>query len=178
MRKCAFLRVSLLLLCTLITTLTFAQERRITGTVTDDKQIPLVGATVTVKGTKVATTTDAVGKFVLTVPASGRTLVITYVGMQPEEFALGSSNVISLSLTSSSNALTDVVVTGYGRSRRANLTSAQTTVSAKEIEKTVNTTIEQAIQGRSAGVYVTQNSGQPGGGISVNIRGISTISGN
>jgi TonB-dependent starch-binding outer membrane protein SusC len=178
MRKCAFLRVSLLLLCALITTLTFAQERKITGTVTDDKQVPLVGATVTVKGTKVATTTDAAGKFGITVPANGRALVITYVGMQPEEFALGTSNVISLSMTSSSNALTDVVVTGYGRSRRANLTSAQTTVSAKEIEKTVNTTIEQAIQGRSAGVYVTQNSGQPGGGISVNIRGISTISGN
>ena len=61
----------------------------------------------------------------------------------------------------------EVVVVGYGRARRANLTAAQTTVSSKDIEKTVNTTIEQAIQGRSAGVYVTQNSGQPGGGMSV-----------
>ena len=59
--------------------------------------------------------------------------------------------------------------------KRANLTTAQTTVSAKDIEKTVNTTIEQAIQGRAAGVYVTQNSGQPGGGMSVNIRGISSL---
>ena len=175
MRKCAFLRVSLLLLCTLITTLSFAQDRRITGTVMDDKQVPLVGATVTVKGTKVATTTDAGGKFGITVPANGKALVITYVGMQPEEFTLGTDNSISIALASNSNALTDVVVTGYGRSRRANLTTAQTTVSAKEIERTVNTTVEQAFQGRAAGVYVTQNSGQPGGGISVNIRGISSL---
>src|SRR5687768_12387347 len=140
MRKCAFLRVSLLLLCALITTLSFAQGRRITGTVTDDKQIPLVGATVTVKGTKVATTTDAVGKFAIDVPTGGNTVVITYVGMQPQEFAIGSGNVINVSMASSSNAMTDVVVTGYGRSRRVNLTTAQTSVSAKEIEKTVNTT--------------------------------------
>ena len=58
------------------------------------------------------------------------------------------------------------------------LPAAQTSVSAKDIEKTVNTTVEQAIQGRAAGVYITQNSGQPGGGISVNIRGISSINGN
>ncbi|HUM65906.1 MAG TPA: SusC/RagA family TonB-linked outer membrane protein, partial [Chitinophagaceae bacterium] len=65
-----------------------------------------------------------------------------------------------------------------GNTKRVNLTSAQTSVSAKEIEKTINTTVEQAIQGRAAGVYVTQNSGQPGGGISVNIRGINSITGN
>jgi TonB-dependent SusC/RagA subfamily outer membrane receptor len=71
--------------------------------------------------------------------------------------------------------MADVVVVGYGRARRANLTTAQASVSAKDIEKTVNTTVEQALQGRAAGVYVTQNSGQPGGGISVNIRGISSL---
>ena len=73
------------------------------------------------------------------------------------------------------SALDEVVVIGYGNAKEANLTAAQSTVSAKDIEKTVNTTIEQAIQGRAAGVYVTQNSGQPGGGISVNIRGISSL---
>jgi outer membrane receptor for ferrienterochelin and colicin len=69
------------------------------------------------------------------------------------------------------------LIIGYGKSRRANLTSAQTTITAKDMEKTINTTVEQAIQGRSAGVYVTQNTGQPGGGISVNIRGVSSING-
>ena len=164
-----------MLLCALFTSLSYAQERKITGTVTDDKQLPLAGATVTVKGTKVATTTDVAGRYSISVPENGNTLVITYVGMQSQEQTIGNSNAVNVALASLSNAMTDVVVTGYGRSRRANLTTAQTTVSAKDIERTVNTTVEQALQGRAAGVYVTQNSGQPGGGISVNIRGISSL---
>src|SRR6476620_5936175 len=175
MRKCALLRVSLMLLCALYTSLSFAQDRKITGTVTDERQVPLVGATVSAKGTKVATTTDVNGKFSLNAPSNVTTLVISYVGMQPQDVTLGNSNVVTAALIGTSGTMTDVVVTGYGRSRRANLTTAQTTVSAKDIDRTVNTTVEQAIQGRAAGVYVTQNSGQPGGGISVNIRGVSSL---
>lgn len=174
MRK-PLLRVIALLVATFIFTTSFAQVRTITGTVTDDKQVPLVGATVTVKGTKIARTTDVSGKFSINVPATANTLVISYVGMQNREITIGNSDVVNVSLTSNSNTLSDVVIVGYGQSRRANLTTAQTQVTAKDIEKTVNTTIEQAIQGRAAGVYVTQNSGQPGGGISVNIRGISSL---
>jgi TonB-linked SusC/RagA family outer membrane protein len=156
----------------------YSQGRTITGKVADDKGSPLSGATVSVKNTNVSTSTNATGSFTLNVAANAKTLVVTYVGMQTQEVAIGTGNTINISLASTTNALTDVVVVGYGRSRRANLTTAQTSVGAKEIERTVNTTVEQAIQGRAAGVYVTQNSGQPGGGISVNIRGISTISGN
>ena len=174
MRKCGML----LLLSVLCTSLAFAQTRKISGTVTDDKQAPLFGATVTVKGTTVVTTTDAAGKFSIDLPQNKKTLVITYVGMQTTELTVGTSDVVSVSIAPLSGALTDVVVVGYGKSRKANLTTAQTSVSTKEIEKTVNTTIEQAIQGRAPGVYITQNSGQPGGAISVNIRGVSSINGN
>lgn len=167
-------RLLVLLLATLTFTVSFAQ-RRITGTITDDKQTPLVGATVSVKGTRVATTTDAIGKFTLSVPSGGNTLVISYVGMQSREVPIGSGDVVNTSLNPTAGSMSDVVVVGYGRARKANLTVSQTGVSAKEIEKTVNTTVEQAIQGRAAGVYVTQNSGQPGGGISVNIRGVSSL---
>lgn len=177
MRKCLRLRVHLLLLFALVSTLAFAQ-RRISGTVTDDKQAPLTGATVTVQGTRAATTTDAAGKFSVTVPANGRTLVISFVGMQQQTVPIGTGDVVNVSMTPAAGAMADVVVVGYGRARRANLTTAQTSVGAKEIEKTVNTTVEQALQGRAAGVYITQNSGQPGGGISVNIRGVSSINGN
>lgn len=156
----------------------YSQGRTITGTVSDDKDSPLSGATVSVKNTKISTSTNAQGAFSLSVPATGKTLVVSYVGMQSKEIAVGSGNTVSITLTGGANALTDVVVIGYGKARRANLTSAQTSVSAKELERTVNTTVEQAIQGRAAGVYVTQNSGQPGGGISVAIRGISSINGN
>jgi TonB-dependent starch-binding outer membrane protein SusC len=137
-------RLLALLVATLFFTTSFAQ-RKITGTVTDDKQAPLVGATVTVKGTKDATTTDAVGKFTITVPASGNTLVISYVGMQSQEIAIGAGGAVNVSLNPSGGSMTDVVVVGYGRSRKANLTTAQTGVSAKEIEKTVNVTVEQAM---------------------------------
>lgn len=165
-----------LLLATFTFTVSFAQ-RKISGTVTDDKQEPLVGATVAVKGTMIAVRTDAVGKFSLTLPANETTIVISYVGMRNREVNVSNTNSISISLVPTSGTLSDVVVVGYGQTRRANLTTAQTSISSKQIEATVNTTVEQAIQGRAAGVYVTQNSGQPGGGISVNIRGISSLNG-
>jgi len=173
MRKCGML----LLVSVLCTTLSFAQSRKVGGTVLDDKKAPLVGATVTVKGTQVSTTTDASGKFSIDLPQNKKTLVVSYVGMQTTEVSVGSGDQVSVSMALA-GPLTDVVVVGYGRSRRQDLTTAQSGVSTKEIEKTVNTTLEQAIQGRAPGVYITQNSGQPGGGMSVNIRGLSTINGN
>ena len=167
----------LLFACVLFFISSYSQGKTISGAVQDDKGAPLVGATVSVKDSRVITTTNAQGMFTLSVPASAKTLVISYVGMQNREVAIGANTTFNISLTPSTTNLTDIVVVGYGRARRVNLTTAQTTVGAKEIEKTVNTTIEQALQGRAAGVYITQNSGQPGGGISVNIRGVSTING-
>ena len=179
MRKFGRLRIAALLLCcALYSSLVFAQDRKITGKITDDKNLPLAGATVLVKGTNVVTSTDQTGAFTVTLPQGRRTLVVSYVGMEQKEVTVGSSDAVSVSLSATGASLTDVVVVGYGKAKKANLTTAQTSVGAKEIEKTINTTVEQAIQGRAAGVYITQNSGQPGGGISVNIRGISSINGN
>jgi len=174
MGKATLSRVVLLLICTLSLLTSFAQ-RKITGTIKDDKGIPLSGATVTAKGTKVATATSPNGIFSINLPQNVNTLVVTYVGMERQEVTVGNSDVVAISLIPAPSNLTDVVVVGYGQARKANLTTAQTSVTSKDIEKTVNTTIEQAIQGRAAGVYVTQNSGQPGGGISVNIRGVSSL---
>lgn len=155
-----------------------AQERVVSGVIADESGAPLSNATVTVTGTNTRVTTDAKGAFRVTVPASARALTVSYVGMAPQQVSVDGRNTIAVNLKPAGGSMNEVVVVGYGRARRANLTSAQTSVSAKEIERTVNTTVEQAIQGRTPGVYITQNSGQPGGGISVNIRGISTISGN
>ncbi|MFL5789631.1 MAG: SusC/RagA family TonB-linked outer membrane protein, partial [Flavisolibacter sp.] len=176
MKKNVFFRVLALFFATFICLASFAQKK-ISGTVIDDKGSPLPGATVTVQGQRINTTTNANGVFNLTVPDNAKILEITYIGMVSQEIPVPASGSVIISLKSSSSTLNDVVIVGYGRSRRANLTTAQTSVSAKEIEKTVNTTLEQAIQGRAAGVYVTQNSGQPGGGINVTIRGISTLGG-
>jgi TonB-dependent starch-binding outer membrane protein SusC len=168
-----------MLLAFLLTSLSlFAQNRTVSGVITDQNGVPLVNATVAQKGNKTVTSTDANGAFKISVPASVKTLVVSYVGAETQEISIDGQSNVSAILKIVDTKLGEVVVVGYGKSRRANLTSAQTSISSKEMEKTVNTTIEQAIQGRSPGVYVTQNSGQPGGGISVAIRGISSLTGN
>lgn len=179
MRKFDCVRVLMGFLCVLSFLTPFAQGRTISGIVTDDKGAPLAGATISVKNSTQVAASNANGEFTIEVPSNRSTLVVTYVGMASSEVQLGQGTTVNITMSATAaSTLTDVVVIGYGRARRATLSTAQTSVSAKEIERTVNTTIEQAIQGRAAGVYITQNSGQPGGGISVNIRGLSTITGN
>src|SRR3546814_19401480 len=90
------------------------------------------------------------------------------------EETVGGRNIINVVLLSASSSLEEVVVIGYGTNQRGNLTSAQTTVTADDIGKTINTTIEQTIQGRASGVYITHNSVQPGCGISVINKGITS----
>lgn len=174
-----FLRTVFLFAFTLLgtTTILHAQDRLINGTVTDEKGETLPGVSVSVKDTKIGVITNASGQFTLNVPQQATTLVVTFIGMNSKEVAIGANTSFNIQLNSSATNLSEVVVVGYGTAKRANLTTAQTTITSKDLNRTVNTTIEQAIQGRSAGVYITQNSGQPGGGISVNIRGVNSING-
>ncbi len=154
-----------------------AVKQTVSGTVVaavDSKEIP--GASVLIKGTSVGTTTDSNGKFTLAA-SSEDVLVISFIGYLTQEIKVGSQSTIEVLLPEDISLLNEVVVVGYGEMKKTDLSSAQTSVTAKDIEKTVNTTLDQAIQGRSANVYVTQNTGQPGGGVSVNIRGISSING-
>src|SRR5258706_6648208 len=176
MRKETFYRITAVIFaCVFITSIASAQAKTVSGVVSDEAGKPLVGATVSQKGGAAVTTTNQDGSFKLEVTSNATALLISYVGMANLEVAIAGRSNIPVTLKATDSKLGEVVVIGYGRARKANLTTAQTGVSAKEIERTVNTTIEQAIQGRAAGVYVTQNSGQPGGGISVNIRGISSL---
>jgi len=156
----------------------WAQGRIIRGTVKDEQGEALLGAGVTVQGTQISTSTNEAGAFSIEMPSGRNVLIISYIGMERQEFTLENNSTEALiTLQPASSSLSEVVVVGYGTAKRANLTTAQTTISSDDINKTVNTTIEQAIQGRSAGVYITQNSGQPGGGMSVNIRGVNSING-
>jgi TonB-linked SusC/RagA family outer membrane protein len=154
---------------------------KITGKVMDSgNSETLPGVNVLVKGDKgiaTGTVTDAEGRFAITVPNEQCTLVFSFIGFLPQEVVVGKQTFLNIQLNLMVKGLDEVVVIGYGTTKRSNLTTAQTTITAKEIEKTVNTTIEQALQGRTAGVYVTQNTGQPGGAISVNIRGVNSING-
>ncbi|RFS21329.1 TonB-dependent receptor [Chitinophaga silvatica] len=170
---CFFICYSLLMISSSLTV--FSQSRTVKGVITSEAH-PLPGATVLVKGTKTVALSNLQGEFSINA-AKGDVLVITYLSYQTKEVVVGDEAVIRIALVSSASKLDELVVVAYGKSKRANLTGAQTTVTSKEMDRTVNTTLEQAIQGRAAGVYITQNSGQPGGGISLNIRGINSING-
>ena len=155
----------------------WAQTKRVTGTVmSQGTNDPLTGATVTVKGTTRMTTTDDKGRFSIDA-GTNEQLVITSVGFAPQELKVGNNSTVNIRLNQEYVNQNEVIIVGYGRMKKTDQTSAQTSISAADIGRTVNTTIEQAIQGRAANVYVTQNTGQPGGGISVNIRGISSLNG-
>ncbi len=154
----------------------FAQKRVVTGKINDASGSPMPGVNVMEKGTTNGTTTDIGGNFSIEVNTSN-VLTISFIGYKTQELPVGNQSSFNIDLEEDVATLNEVIVVGYGEMKRSDLTTAQTSVSSKEIERTLNTTIEQAIQGRSAGVYITQNSGQPGGGISVNIRGVNSING-
>ena len=148
----------------------------VSGTVKDESGQPLPGTNVIQKGTTNGTTTDAEGKYSLNVPDDA-TLVFSFIGYTTVEEAVSNRSTIDVALKADATSLNEIVVTGYGEMRKSDVTSAQSTISSKDINRTINTTLDQALQGRAAGVYVTQNTGAPGGGVSVAIRGVSTISG-
>lgn len=172
----SLIRSAIMILCLVATLAASAQTHVVTGTVKDASGSPIPGANVMMKGTTNGTTTDGDGHFSIEASPDD-VLHISFIGFTSQEIRVGEQTRIDVTLEEDVALLQEVVVVGYGEMRRADLTSAQTSISSKDIESTLNTTIEQAIQGRAAGVFVTQNTGAPGGGISVNIRGVNSING-
>ena len=136
---------------------------------------PVSGATITVKGTKNAVVSDERGEFAIMASADER-LVISIIGYKSREMKVGNAPSLSISLIEDYSHLDDVVVVGYGKMKKTDLSSSQVTVTAEELHRTVNTTLEQALQGRAANVYVASSNAQPGAAPSVIIRGISSLS--
>lgn len=146
----------------------------ITGTVTAEGQ-PLPGASVSIKGTSTGTITDFDGKYSIKVN-SGATLVFSYVGFSSKEVVVGNQKTINVTLDSD-NKLDEIVVIGYGTKRKSDLTGAVSTISAKDVAQVPVSRVDQALQGRAAGVQITQNSGAPGAGTSIRVRGGNSITG-
>lgn len=167
------LLVALLLLCN------FAMAQRIVkGTVTDvENGDALIGASVSVVGTTRGTATDVNGAYTIDVPAGSTQVRIAYTGYAEQVITLGPSNTVDVAMKSSS-VLDEVVVIGYGSVKKSDATGAVTSVTEKNFNKTASVSAEQLIQGRAAGVVVTNNSGEPGGGINVRIRGTSSVRAN
>lgn len=152
----------------------FAQNRNITGTVGDMQGSPLPGVSVVVKDTQVGTITDADGKFSIQA-SSGSTLIFSFVGYQTTSQKIANEDVLNIQLPADETNLNEVVVVGYGTQTKRELTGAVTTIKASEMKDIPATNISQRLQGKLAGVQINQNSGQPGGELSIRIRGAASI---
>ncbi len=138
---------------------------------------PVEGATITVKGTRNSVKTDENGNFSIMASPEER-LIVTNVGFAAREFKVGNSATVNIQLTQDFGHLDDVVVIGYGKMKKSDMSAAVESISAEDLNKTVNTTLDEALLGKAANVYVSQTSGQPGAGASIIIRGVSTVTGN
>lgn len=154
----------------------FAQEKTVTGVVSD-KAGPLPGANVVVKGTKRSAQTDFDGKYSIQAKA-GEVLVITFTGYNSQTIAVGAANSYNVSLTEDSVKLTEVVIDGYRSTSKAKSSVAQTTILAKTIENRPNVSFIQSLQGQVPGLQISTSSGSPGSAkIESLIRGVSSING-
>ncbi len=150
-------------------------QTEITGTVSDDTG-PLPGVNVVVKGTSTGASTDFDGNYAITAPDGATTLVFSYIGFTTQEVEINGRTVINVTMAEDAQALTEVVVVGYGTQRKADLTGAVGSIAAAEIVKQPIVSPDQVLAGTISGVNITNRSGDPGAPISVNIRGIGTLS--
>ena len=173
MRKIILFSIGLLL-----SHFAIAQEWRVTGVVTDaEYKDPLVGVNVIVQGLAgVGTVTDFDGRFSINVPA-GKALSFSYIGYKDQIIAVSSNTTLNVVLQSDTKLLEEMVVIGYGTMKKSDLTGAVTSIKADALQKTPASGIDQALQGRAAGVTVNANSGQPGAAATIRIRGIGTVNG-
>lgn len=153
------------------------QDRTIKGVIVDDQGLPLFGATVVVKGISKGVTTDFDGNFELNVADDATTLVISYLGFVTQEVNIIGKTTLNIKMLPDNMALSEVVVIGYGTEKKALLTGAVSAISSEDIEDLPVPSVDGILQGQVAGVQVSQNSGTPGGEMSVRIRGLNSISG-
>ena len=155
------------------------KPKRVSGIVKSESDgEPLVGATVIVKETNSRWYHRPQRTLFRPSRIKGQTLIVSYIGYRTKEVKVERTIRIDILLQEDNEMLDEVVVVGYGTMKRSDLTGSVVSVTGDELKKSVVTSLDQALQGRAAGVQVTQNSGTPGGGISVSIRGINSLNGN
>lgn len=174
MRKYFFLLAAALFVFDFVS----AQERKVSGTilsVDDGESLP--GVNVIIKGTNLGTLSSAEGRYALSIPDSidNPTLIFSFVGYQDQEVSVGNNTVVDVELMSETQQLKEVVVVGYGVIDRQKLAGSVSSIGSEDIESDPVVGLNQAVQGKVAGVQVTQNSGTPGGGLNFRVRGITTL---
>jgi TonB-linked SusC/RagA family outer membrane protein len=170
------LRAMIIAVCVLCSTFSLYAQRTVSGTVTDVDDQPIAGANVAVKGTSVGTATGVNGTYLLNVQDND-VLVFSYVGYVTQEITVTSQTVVSVKLQEDLQSMEEVVIVGYGTQKKINLTGSVATIDSKELLVRPVTNGAALLQGRVAGLNITQNSGQPGAeGFSINLRGIGSFS--
>jgi TonB-linked SusC/RagA family outer membrane protein len=164
-----------LLIFALLFSVAYAQNRTVTGTVTDKTGLPVPGVTVKGKGSNAVTATSSDGKFSINLPASVTIIEFSSLGYANQSKTIGSNNVVNASLEDSANDLQEVMVVAYGTVKKENFTGSASVVGAKNFESRPSVSFQKSLQGAAAGVQVTSASGQPGSATQLRIRGIGSI---
>jgi TonB-dependent starch-binding outer membrane protein SusC len=154
-----------------------AQNKKITGKVTDDNGAALPGVSIVVKGTTNGTTTDAGGEYSISVSDDQSVLVYSFIGYTTEEVVVGNKTVIEIKLTEDLQALGEVVVVGYGTQKKSDITGAVANVNKKMLQEVPVANVTQALQGRAAGVEINMSSTRPGAGAQIRVRGSRSLTG-
>ncbi len=163
-----------LLLSVVFSLSVYAQNITVKGTVSDESGEPLMGATVMVKGTNNGVATDLDGNYSISAPSKG-TLVFSYIGYDNLEMPVNGRSTIDVVMQSNSMMLDEVVAIGYGTVRKKDLTGAVSSVSGSELAKVPVVSAAQALQGKAAGINIVQQSGAPGAGVNVTVRGGASL---
>jgi len=169
MSKTKLFFLALFTICSMVT---MAQNQKASGVVADRDGVPVIGATVVEKGTKNATVTDLEGRFSLQV-GQGTMISVSYIGYKSQDIK-PTNAPMHITLEEEANGLDEVVVIGYGTSRRKDITGAVASVNGDQLNSVSSTSVSQMLQGRVTGMSATQSSAQPGAGISINIRGAAS----
>lgn len=151
------------------------KKREITGTVKDSKGLFLPGVTVAVKGATIGTITDEKGQFKLNIPANATSLVFSFIGMKTQEITLNNKAKIDIVMEEANLDLGEVVVIGYGSVYKSDLTGSVGVANVQDMSKAPVASFAEALAGRTAGIQVNSNDGQPGGGLNITIRGAGSL---
>jgi len=154
-----------------------ASDIKVSGKVTDNEGLPLPNATILVKGNTTGVVTQVDGSYSITVQSSSSILEFSFIGYSKQQFTVGSRTVINVVLKPDVTSLKELVVVGYAVEQKALLTGAVGVVNSEAMNKIPLATLDGVLQGQTSGLQVTQNSGTPGGAMSVRIRGVSSVSG-
>jgi len=168
---------ALLLFLIAISSGVFAQKIEVNGTVVDQNNAPLIGATVVEIGTTNGVITNIDGRYSITSLSNNPKLRFSSVGFSTQEIAVAGKSIIDVVLKEDFARIDEVVVVGYGVQKKSDLTGSVSSVSGEQLSRLAASGVDQALQGKAAGVNVIQNTGMPGGKISIQIRGISSING-